>query len=144
MKRTDSSIREVGSERPARDVLVGATYLDVTSGLTVRVLDLRPDQGHARVCLVEATDGSRPGEQWLCPSRKLIGPTVSSASPAPDDLLAAAKDLLHCAERLLTLGHGSPTEGVIAVARRVKAVGDGILGRAAGELGRSGPMGGRP
>jgi hypothetical protein len=144
MKRTDSSIRKVDSERRARDVLVGAIYLDVTSGLTVRVLDSRPDERHARVCLVEATDGSRPGEQWLYPLRKLIGPTVSSASPAPDHLLAAAKDLFHCAERLLALGHGSPGEGAIAIARRVKAVGDGILGRAAGELGRSSPTGGRP
>ena len=117
-------------------VLVGELYLDVASGIEVRVIDSRLPAGPAREFVVEAVDGSRPGERWLRAAAELqavaspspIGPRLP-ARRHPEGLVEAWRGAHLLAERLLERGQTM----LDALEGRDRGVAFGVV---ADELGR--------
>jgi hypothetical protein len=117
-------------------VLVGELYLDVASGIEVRVIDSRLAAGAVREFVVEAVDGSRPGDRWLRGATELKA--IASISPThprlvtrrdPDGLVQARRGAQSLAERLVERGQ-TMLDALEGRDRRV------AFGAVADELGR--------
>lgn len=123
-----------GHRRRAPAILVGETYLDATSGVTVRVLDSQPMVAGPIRFIVGSADGARPGERWLCTADELLEVTSHSRSLAPcpatarhDAILEAARDALSRTNRLLESGQGIVNSGEVGrLASTLRVIAEGL------------------
>ena len=121
-------------------ILVGETYLDATSGVTVRVLDSEHMAAGPIRFVVETADGTRPGARWLCSADHLRAATSNSRSLAScpatarhDPILEAVRNALSRTNRLLESGQEIVNSGEVGrlastlrvVAERLAASGQG-------------------
>jgi hypothetical protein len=94
--------------RPECQVLIGECYVDAASGVEIRVVDSRLPVGPAREFVVEANDGSHPGERWVRTAGELRVVARPSAPQActrgNGDDLAALRHAASLAERLVEAG----------------------------------------
>jgi hypothetical protein len=131
----------MGQGQRAPAILVGETYLEATSGVTVRVLDSQHMAAGPVRFVVEAADGSRPGEHWRCTADKLRGAASSARSPAPtsaaarpDAILEAFKEALSCTKRLLESGQEAVNAGEVGrLASTLRLVAEGLAESGRGE-----------
>jgi len=123
-----------GSNGVARGprVLVGETYLDVTNGIVVRVLDaLRSPASRCDRFVVEPANGERPGERWVRTVGELRPMQGNGKSPSPvvtgqaiPSLLEAVQRTLADTEALLEASGGLMGGEGRRLAARLRAVAD--------------------
>ena len=108
-------------------VLVGGTYVDLSTGLLVRVLDSKGSSaGPKGSFIVESATSSRPGERWVCAERDLReGRDGSPARAARQNcLLQVAREALLSTEQVLG-GSAEPAgSDVSRLAARLRSLAD--------------------